>query len=192
MTAIMVKAGDLPAELPILEGRRKLHGKDIRPRASDLTPTKATCSIADQWQRYYFATLNDKAAARGERTSAVNKGVDPRRELKKTPRGKIMLDVVEVISPVVKERLTEAMAETFLYMKTLESRVIELENATKEPSISYCGVWTEGEYEKNSAVTHVGSLWIAKRKTRSKPQPDAAEGDWQLAVRRGRDGKDAK
>ena len=126
MTDYLVKAGDLPAELPILEGRRKLHGKDISPRASDLTPTKATSSIADQWQRYYFATTNEKAVARHERTSAVNKGVDPRRELEKTPRGKTTLAVLEAVTPVFKEKINEVMAEVFLHMKTLESRVIEL------------------------------------------------------------------
>ena len=130
--------------------------------------------------------------AHHERQNQLQKGIkDPREEMQKTARGRRILDVVEVITPVMKERINQVMAETFLHMRALEKRVIELEQKAEAP-LAYRGVWSEGEYEKNSAVTHVGSLWIAKRKTRSKPQPDAAEGDWQLAVRRGRDGKDAK
>lgn len=50
------------------------------------------------------------------------------------------------------------------------------------------GVYRDGEsYVKGDAVTWAGSLWIAQKDTAGKP--DA--GDWRLAVKRGRDGKDA-
>ena len=51
------------------------------------------------------------------------------------------------------------------------------------------GVWREGEYRKGDAVSWAGSLWIAQEDTSEKP--DAGKG-WRLAVKRGRDGKDAK
>lgn len=52
------------------------------------------------------------------------------------------------------------------------------------------GVWSDGKaYEQGDAVTWAGSLWIAQRATPGKP--DTADGGWRLAVKRGRDGKDA-
>lgn len=46
----------------------------------------------------------------------------------------------------------------------------------------------ESEYQRGDAVTWAGSLWIAQGETKAKP----GEGDgWRLAVKKGRDGKDA-
>jgi hypothetical protein len=61
----------------------------------------------------------------------------------------------------------------------------------KWPTVIYRGVWRSGEtYEAGDAVTWGGHMWIAERATTAKPdQPD--EG-WRIAVKRGRDGKDAK
>lgn len=47
----------------------------------------------------------------------------------------------------------------------------------------------EQEYGKGDAVTWAGSLWIAQQDTKAKPDGGA---DWRLAVKRGRDGKDAR
>ncbi|MGJ0236979.1 hypothetical protein ACQEPB_00460 [Novosphingobium fluoreni] len=53
------------------------------------------------------------------------------------------------------------------------------------------GVYSAGkQYEHGDAVTWAGSLWIAQRSTDAKP--DSPDGGWRLAVKRGRDGKDAK
>jgi len=43
-------------------------------------------------------------------------------------------------------------------------------------------------YEKGDAVTHGGSYWIARKDTRATP---GKSDDWRLAVKKGRDGKDA-
>jgi collagen type III alpha len=51
------------------------------------------------------------------------------------------------------------------------------------------GVWKEQAYGKGAGVTWAGSFWIAQRETSSKP--DTADSGWRLAVKRGRDGKDA-
>jgi integrin beta 3 len=51
------------------------------------------------------------------------------------------------------------------------------------------GVWKEATFEKGDCVTWGGSLWIAQRDTSNKP--DTADSGWRLAVKRGRDGKDA-
>lgn len=52
------------------------------------------------------------------------------------------------------------------------------------------GVWTEKQHKKGACVTWGGSLWIAQRDTEAKP--DSPDSGWRLAVKRGRDGKDAK
>lgn len=51
------------------------------------------------------------------------------------------------------------------------------------------GVWKEGAYERGDAVTWAGSLWVAQKDTETKPGTDDG---WRLAVKRGRDGKDAR
>lgn len=53
------------------------------------------------------------------------------------------------------------------------------------------GVFSEGkEYAEGDGVTWGGSYWIAQRATSQKP--DTADSGFRLAVKRGRDGKDAK
>lgn len=61
----------------------------------------------------------------------------------------------------------------------------------KWPTVIDRGVYKAGEtYEPGDAVTWGGSLWIAQRQTDAKP--DTAESGFRLAVKRGRDGKDAR
>lgn len=57
-------------------------------------------------------------------------------------------------------------------------------------TVSYCGVWKEGEYYTHDAVTLSGNLWIARCDTTAKPADNNS--DWQMAVRKGRDGKDGE
>lgn len=57
------------------------------------------------------------------------------------------------------------------------------------PMVIDRGVWKERSYEQGDGVTWRGSFWIAQSKTLSKP--DESSSDWRLAVKRGRDGKDA-
>lgn len=58
------------------------------------------------------------------------------------------------------------------------------------PTTIYRGVWREGEYKRGDSVTRDGSQWIALKDTST--QPGAPNSDWQLAVKRGRDGKDKR
>lgn len=58
--------------------------------------------------------------------------------------------------------------------------------------ISPGGFWKEGTVARAAqAFTHDGHLWVAKRETRAKPSLEAKD-DWQLAARKGRDGKDGR
>jgi integrin beta 3 len=55
------------------------------------------------------------------------------------------------------------------------------------PYVRDMGVWKEGtEYLEGDGVTWGGSFWTAQKTTSGKPD----DGDWRLAVKRGRDGKD--
>ena len=70
--------------------------------------------------------------------------------------------------------------------RELEARVEALERQQK--AMRYRGVWQPAEaYEKGNLATYDGSLWIAIDENPGKP---GASG-WQLAAKRGRDGKDA-
>lgn len=59
------------------------------------------------------------------------------------------------------------------------------------PAVIDRGVFKEGgTYARGDGVTWGGSFWIAQDETKSKP--DAADGGWRLAVKKGRDGKDGR
>lgn len=57
------------------------------------------------------------------------------------------------------------------------------------PLPTYRGVWEDREFKKGATVTWAGSLWISERDTQGRP--DAPDGGWRLAVKRGRDGASA-
>ena len=72
--------------------------------------------------------------------------------------------------------------------KSLRDRVEVLEKQAAE--FKYVGVWRDGaNYRKNNFCTHDGSVWICLADTEGRPGQSL---QWQLAVKRGRDGKDAK
>lgn len=64
-----------------------------------------------------------------------------------------------------------------------------VEQRLLSPAIIYREIWREGDYEAGDAVTFGGSLWIALRATSAKPGDGSP--DWRLAVKKGRDGRDA-
>jgi hypothetical protein len=89
------------------------------------------------------------------------------------------------VIPVLKELKGRHEAR----MGAIEARLAALE---EKPSVRYCGVWEAGkDYMNGDAVTKGGSLWICKlNHVSSEPGVDYVS--WQLAVKRGRDGKDAR
>jgi hypothetical protein len=57
------------------------------------------------------------------------------------------------------------------------------------PAPVYCGIFKQGEsYQPGDMVTWGGCLWHCDKATSAKPDGE----DWTLAVKKGRDGKDAK
>ena len=66
-----------------------------------------------------------------------------------------------------------------------------VEQTLRSPSLLYRGVFREGDqYDGGDAVTFGGSLWVALCATTTKPGDGSP--DWRLAVKKGRDGRDAK
>lgn len=59
------------------------------------------------------------------------------------------------------------------------------------PNVLDAGVYREGpDYVRGDGVTYAGCFWIAQ-KDLPQGKPDSGNGDWRLAVKKGRDGKDA-
>ena len=89
------------------------------------------------------------------------------------------------------EASNEKNKERNAKIAALEARVAEL---LARPELKYCGVWeADHSYPAGSACTHKGGIWIAKCATSQRPDADGpGEHDWQLAVKRGADGRDLR
>ena len=74
--------------------------------------------------------------------------------------------------------------------RPLIEKIAELEaRSVQAAEFRYRGVWQPGEtYKKNNFITFDSSVWVCLRETEGKPGQCL---DWQLAVKKGRDGKDA-
>ncbi len=88
----------------------------------------------------------------------------------------------------IHDYLGKAFAPVNARINALEARINLMEAQTKD--FAYVGVWESGRtYKRHNSVTQNGGLWICRTEsTRQKPGDGP---DWQLAVRRGKDGRDA-
>jgi hypothetical protein len=92
--------------------------------------------------------------------------------------------MLDVMARAIANRTLQARDEHATQTKKLEARVAQLEAALAERK--YYGVWRERGYKAHNSVTHDGSVWIALEDTASRPGDDET---WQLAVKKGRDGR---
>jgi hypothetical protein len=100
------------------------------------------------------------------------------------------LDIVlgELKEQIVKRNKQIAALET--KNDSHETRIVALE---AKPHIKYLGVWgAEKMYGPGDGVTHSGSLWICRVAHVSGAAPGEGSSSWQLAAKRGRDGKDLR
>ena len=124
----------------------------------------------------------EKNCQREQRTRAAAAAAADGRAVGRGPDGmpawfdEFMADIACITRDWVKERIAAAV-------QPLESRVVELE------AREYQGVWEHDKtYAKGAMVTHDGSLWIARSASISvRPGTTPV---WQLAIRKGRDGRD--
>ncbi|MGA8147781.1 MAG: hypothetical protein WB870_09445 [Gallionellaceae bacterium] len=87
----------------------------------------------------------------------------------------------------IHKRIASGIEHRDTTYRDLAVRIAALEN---QPTMRYRGVWQPGEmYEPGDVVTHSGSAWHAWEQTRARPGDTT---DWQLAVKRGAPGKDAR
>jgi hypothetical protein len=91
------------------------------------------------------------------------------------------------IADMIKQHVAAATKPLRDKIAALEARIVDSEKQVAE--LRYRGVWQPGEqYRKNNFVTYDASVWACLRDTEGKPGQCL---DWQLAVRKGKDGKDA-
>jgi len=97
-------------------------------------------------------------------------------------------EVVAAVRGFVESHVNKLKAEN----AALAAKVARLEVALAEKvPIKYLGVYRAGAtYSEGSMVTRDGSMYHANKTTREAPG-DGCQ-DWQLCVKHGRDGKDAK
>lgn len=90
------------------------------------------------------------------------------------------------------DMIAEGFGSAFASVALLNDRIKELEDRLDKPALAYAGVYQRAlDYRRGQAVTYKGSLYIALEAA----EPGQIPGEsapWQLAVRAGRDGKDAR
>lgn len=129
---------------------------------------------------YSWAAGRDAWDARQEaRAKASAATVAARKPAKVTHAGPSEHQLAAVLAAVVRPIVAR--------IKALEER------AESRPGMKYCGVFSEGvEHSAGDAVTFGGSLWMSLLNHNfAVPGRDGSVG-WQLAVKKGADGRDAK
>jgi hypothetical protein len=90
------------------------------------------------------------------------------------------------------EKMLAAIFETQRgLLARLDTQAQRIKALEERPTIHYEGTFKEGVgYLAGAAVTHAGSVWIAKATTTVRPGIEGS--GWQLAAKRGADGRDAR
>lgn len=95
-------------------------------------------------------------------------------------------EFMRAIGSFTHDRIQLAVEPLKKQIKNLSDRVEDLEAS----GIKYCGVWQRAnEYKRGDVATHEGSMFVAVANPRLGEMPGQSL-NWQLAVKRGRDGKD--
>jgi hypothetical protein len=152
----------------------KPHQAELLARDLELDPR----DVPSNWSG--AADLDARIEAKREKRLALVPKRTPDRSA--VTRRKIddmdMFEMGKAIRGLIEERLAP-----------LESRLAELES--RPPGLLYDGVWEAGKnYPRHTGVSQGGSVWVALVDTPT--GPPGATADWQLACKRGRDGKDGK
>ena len=97
----------------------------------------------------------------------------------------VIRDAIEAATAPLKKQIAEQEEK----IEQQDERIAELE--ARPVGLKYLGTFERGtSYAEHDGVTHHGSTWVARRATTSEPgTPDSG---WQLAVKRGADGKDLR
>jgi hypothetical protein len=128
--------------------------------------------------RRFLEIAAKEEAQRFLATVPVRKALPPPR-----PRKKADVKLAQHLGELTAKAIKDATAP-------LEARIKEIEE--RPAGLDYKGTYRRDyNYAKNAGVTHSGSLWVALKDKPTK-EPGEVNSGWQLAVKKGRDGKDAK
>ena len=128
-------------------------------------------------QSLYVAFLRALAGLQAELSTVAEFQMLRRRELESK---------ISTLKAEQSRKDVPALAQQIVAMQPLMARIAALE---ARPTLQYRGVYDAAEeYSVGHFVTYDGSLWAAKISTRG-VEPGNGELAWQLAVKRGRDGR---
>lgn len=97
-------------------------------------------------------------------------------------------EAIDITADCVKGYVDRSFDEFEAWIRGIEKRLVELETN----QFSDEGVWVDlKSYRINHGVTHSGSYWIAQRSTQPGEKPGSGN-CWRLAVKAGKDGRDAR
>jgi hypothetical protein len=100
----------------------------------------------------------------------------------------LMDGIAPVLRDYVQKALDTAAASISGRITEIEKRISAIESSSQ---VKYLGVWSPAtSYPRGSMVTFRGAVWHANQATSD--QPDHGSPTWTLAVKSGRDGKDAR
>jgi hypothetical protein len=134
-------------------------------------------------EAWWLTDHPDAEAHRAFIEKYVNVRAAPRRRTGTNPAGYVTLAEVGRMLEEAGKSVAEELRKRDEKIKALED---------KPPGLQYAGVYRPGaSYPKHTGVSHQGSVWVARKDFPSK-QPGEPNSGWILAVKRGRDGKDAK
>ena len=184
--------------------RKLVHAKDLPTSLAGTPPTKRySAASADVASFAKFGNISPERARKileskdGKTIRAVSNGLVPPLvdyiEKKVKPLQARIAELTSEISQIRSEwqaLLSQKKVKTIRTTRENGMLVAHVFEGDGTPINKYRGVWTAAnEYGEGDVTTHDGSAFIAKKDTRDKP---GTNDSWQLFVKRGKDGKDAR
>lgn len=112
----------------------------------------------------------------------------------KTEMVRLITTIVKGFAPVLRDQFAalESRLDSRIEVRLAELVEARLTALEQRPQLTYEGTWRpDHSYSAGTAITHRGSLWIATRATAHEPG-GGPESGWQLACKRGKDGRDLR
>jgi hypothetical protein len=143
--------------------------------------------LVDRWTDWGLERDPDKKKAAEEWCEAyLRKNFDPRLASILMLLGTNLSHVNSILQQnrAPMKRLLEENEALKAQIKALEARPIGVIDR---------GVWQAGDtYKAHEGASHAGSFWICQRMHTADPDQPGTSGQWRLAVKRGRDGRDLR
>ena len=185
------------------EERKLVTARDLPATIGEAPPKRYTANSADVADFAKFGNIPPDRARKileskdGQTIRAVANGLAPPLidfiEKKVNPLQARITELTSEISQIRSEwqaLLSQRKVKTIKTRRENGQLVADVFEGDGTPINKYFGTWkADNEYDEGAVVTHDGSGFIAKKSTREKP---GTSDSWQLFVKRGKDGKDAR